>query len=105
MVIGKGFVPVLLINPINSPMERAIICFSGLGVIFILSTMDRMGLKVVLAVTEAGMCHLLLFAVDMSLLTRRNCEGNQRLHLSENNVLIRFLFSNDEHTNLIFIVH
>lgn len=32
--------------------------------------MDRMGLKVVLAVTEAGMCHLLLFAVDMFLVYR-----------------------------------
>ena len=51
----------------NSPMERAIICFSGLGVIFILSTIDLMGLKVVLAVTEAGMCHRLLFADDMTL--------------------------------------
>lgn len=46
-------------------MERAIICFAGLGVIFILSTIDLMGLNVVLAVTEAGMYHLFLFAVDI----------------------------------------
>ena len=49
----------------HSPIDRAIISFSGFGVIFILSTMDLMGLNVVLAVTEAGMCHLLLFAVDI----------------------------------------
>ena len=47
-------------------MDRAIICFAGLGVIFILSTIDLMGLNVVLAVTEAGMYHLILFAVDMT---------------------------------------
>lgn len=41
-------------------MERAIIFLFGLGAIFILSTIDLMGLKVVLAVTEAGMCHPLL---------------------------------------------
>ena len=51
---------------LNSPMERAIICFSGFGEIFILSTIDRMGLKVVLAVNEAGMCHRLLFADDIT---------------------------------------
>ena len=49
----------------NSPIDRAIIFFSGFGVIFILSTMDLIGLNVVFAVTEAGICHLLLFAVDM----------------------------------------
>lgn len=51
----------------NLPIDSAIICFSGFGVIFILSTIDLMGLNVVFAVTEAGMCHLLLFAVDISL--------------------------------------
>lgn len=61
----------------NSPIDSAINCFSGLGVIFILSTIDLMGLNVVFAVTEAGMCHLLLFAVDISLKERhRNTQNN-----------------------------
>ena len=57
---------------VNSPIDKAIICFSGFGVIFILSTIDRIGLNVVLAVTEAGMCHLLLFAVDITLKCNKN---------------------------------
>ena len=57
---------------VNSPIDKAIICFSGFGVIFILSTIDLIGLNVVLAVTEAGMCHLLLFAVDITLKYNKN---------------------------------
>lgn len=49
----------------NLPIDRAIIFFVGFGVIFILSTMDLIGLNVVFAVTEAGICHRLLFAVDI----------------------------------------
>ena len=52
--------------------------FLGFGVIFILSTIDLMGLNVVLAVTEAGMCHLLLFAVDMS--WKKNKRFNSKAH-------------------------
>lgn len=46
-----------------------------MGVIFILSTIDLMGLNVVVAVTEAGMCHLLLFAVDI--LSEKDTEGER----------------------------
>lgn len=44
-------------NKVYLPIDKAIICFSGCGSKFILSTIERIGLKVFLANSDAFTIH------------------------------------------------